>query len=262
MNIYLHELKANRKFVFTWLVIILGFAGLMTFMYISISQDIEVFKKILSNYPENLRKAFGINIDLFGSALGYYSSFVLTIMLLCSSIEAIILGISILSKEIREKTADFLYTKPVSRNQIITSKILASFTLLIASNMIFIICLFFALTSISNVSLDLGKFILISLIPLFIQSIFFSLGIFISAVMPKIKAVLPISMGITFGFYVLSSFADEKLRILMPFKYFDTNYILNNSKYELNYSILTFLVIIIPIVLTYIIYKKKDIHSV
>jgi ABC-2 type transport system permease protein len=262
MNIYLHELKANRKFALTWLIILLSVAALMIFMYISIGKDIDVFKKILSNYPPSLRNAFGINIDLLGSALGYYSSFVLTIVVVSSAIESMILGLSILSKEIREKTADFLYSKPITRNQIITSKILASITLLVSSNIIYVIGLFFVLLSVSTVAFDLGTFMLLAFIPLFVQLIFFSLGIFVSAAMSKIKAVLPISMGIVFGFYMLNTFADEKLRIINPFKYFDAKYILNNSKYEFEYIILTFSIITILTALTYIIYRKKDIHSV
>ena len=262
MNIYLHELKANRKFAITWLLIILVFVGIMISMYISISTDMDIFKKVLSNYPDSLRNALGINIDLLDTALGYYSSFILTIMLVCSAIEAMILGVSILSKEIREKTADFLYSKPVTRSQIITSKILASFTLLIVSNIIYTVCLFFALSAVTTTNFDLGTFTLIALIPLLIQLIFFSLGLFVSAIMSKIKAVLPISMSVVFGFYILSAFADEKLRMLIPFKYFDTKYILNNSKYELKYVIMTFVIVVISTVLTYMIYEKKDIHSV
>jgi len=262
MNIYLHELKSNRKFALTWLLILLSVAAIMLLMYISISTDIDIFKKILSNYPESLRNAFGINIDLLESALGYYSSFVLTIVIVSSAIEATILGLSILSKEIREKTADFLYSKPISRNQIITSKILASVTLLVISNIVYVVGLFFVLLSVSKVAFDLGTFMLLAFIPLFIQLLFFSLGIFISAVMSKIKAVLPISMGIVFCFYMINTFADEKLRIINPFKYFDSKYILNNSKYEFKYIILTFAIIAISTTLTYIIYKKKDVHSV
>jgi ABC-2 type transport system permease protein len=237
-------------------------AGIMLSMYISFSQDIDAFKQILSNYPENLRKAFGINIDGFGSVLGYYSSFILTFILVCGSVEAMILGISILSKEIREKTADFLYSKPISRSQIITYKLLSVLTLLIISNITFILGLYLLIISVSSASFDFNVFILLALIPFITQLIFFTLGIFISSLMSKIKAVLPISMGIVFGIYILSAFADEKFRVLMPFKYFDTKYILNNSKYEFNYIILTFAIITISTVLTYIIYKKKDIHSV
>lgn len=262
MNIYLHELKANRKFIFTWLVSMLALACMMLAMYGSISQDIDVFKQILSNFPASLRMAFGISIDRIGSILGYYSSFVLSIILVCSSMEAMILGMSILSKEVREKTADFLYTKPVSRTKIITSKILASFTLLLISNIVYILALYATVVSVSSIAIDLNVFMLLALIPLFIQCIFFSLGIALSSLMNKVKAVLPLSMGITFGFYILSAFSDEKMRAFMPFKYFDTNYIFTNSKYEFKYVILTFVIVLISTALTYVIYKKKDIHSV
>ncbi|MDF2866429.1 MAG: hypothetical protein K0R72_1247 [Clostridia bacterium] len=262
MNIYLHELKSNMKFAFIWIIVLIMLAAIMVLMYTSISQDIDVFKSMLNNFPENLRIVFGISIERIGSILGYYSSFVLTIILVSCSVEAMILGVSILSKETREKTADFLYTKPISRNKIITSKLLASFTLLCISNIIYTLSLFFALSSVSGVSFNLNTFFLIAFIPFIVQLIFFTLGIFVSAIFSKIKAVLPISMGIVFAFYLLSSFADEKLRVLMPFKYFDTNYILNNSKYELSYTILTFAIIAILTILTYAIYNKKDIQSV
>jgi ABC-2 type transport system permease protein len=100
------------------------------------------------------------------------------------------------------------------------------------------------------------------LILFIVQLLFFAIGILIAAILPKIKTVLPISMGTVLGFYVLGIFGDEKLRAFMPFKYFDPMYILKNNAYELNYLIVTLLIITISITLTYIIYKKKDIHSV
>lgn len=262
MNIYLHELKANRKFTITWFISIFLLTLIMLSVFISVNKDLDAFKQVLSNYPEGIRAAFGINIDRISSSLGYFSSFVLTIVCVCSAIQAMILGVSILSKEVREKTADFLYSKPISRNRIITSKLLASFTLLVVSNLVYVIGVFITLLAISNSSFDLTTFILIAKIPFIIQLIFFSLGIFISSLMSKVKAVLPISMGIVFGLYLLSSFADEKLRVLMPFKYFNTGYILDNASYETNYVILTLAIIIVCTCLTYIIYKKKDIESV
>jgi ABC-2 type transport system permease protein len=262
MNIFVHELKSNLKSVLTWLTVIISITTVMSLMYTSISNDIDIFKEMLANFPENLRIAFGINLDTLGSILGYFSSFVLTIVLLCSAVQAMILGMSILSKEIREKTADFLYSKPISRNSIITSKLLASLTLLLISNIVLILSLFTVFSFVSKESFAVSTFIMLASIPFFIQLIFFSLGVFVSSIMSKVKAVLPISMGIVFGFYILSSFADEKFRMLMPFKYFDVNNILNNSKYEIKYLILTFTVIVISTASTYLIYNKKDIQSV
>ena len=41
------------------------------------------------------------------------------------------LGIGIISKEVRDKTADFLLTKPVSRVTILVAKMMAAFTCIV-----------------------------------------------------------------------------------------------------------------------------------
>ena len=97
---------------------------------------------------------------------------------------------------------------------------------------------------------------------LIIQLLFLTLGFFISVILKKVKAVLAMAMGIVFGFYFFSVFAAEKLRLLMPFNYFDANYIIKHSSYESLYLGSTFLLIIIFISLSYYIYQKKDIASI
>lgn len=262
MNIYLHELKVNFKSACVWLVTILILTAIMVFMYIGISDDIDLFKQVLSNFPESLRVAFGISIDRIESALGYFSSFVLSMILVSVATQAMILGMSILSKEVREKTADFLYSKPVTRSQIITSKLLAGLTIFVVSNVIFITMLYFSLSYVTSTSFDFNTFMLLALIPSIIEILFFTLGTFISSLMKKVKGALPISLGVVFGLYLLSSFADAKMRALLPFKYFDPNYILDNSKYELKYLLLTTIIIVVTTMLTYVMYNKKDIESV
>jgi ABC-2 type transport system permease protein len=262
MNMYWYELKANLKLSLIWLIAILGIVFLISSMYPIFSKDIDAFFQIISNLPDAVKTAMGINADNLSSILGYYSSFALNIILLCGSLEAMILGISILSKEIRERTADFLFAKPVSRLNIMASKILSSLTLILISNILFFICSYVFLAIFSNTTVPLSSFTLLTLVLLFLQLIFFTLGIFVSVILPKVKAVLPISMGVVFGVYMLSAFSPENLRLLLPFKYFDLSYILLNSKYETKYLIATFLIIILLTLVTSIIYKKKDIHTV
>lgn len=262
MNVYLHELKISKKFVIIWLLVKLTLASIMIFMYLSIRDEIDLFTQLLDNFPESLKLAYGINIDTFGSTMGYYSSFVLTFILLCSSIEGMIFGMSILSKEIIERTSDFLYSKPISRIKIITSKLFAAKTLIIISNILFIIGIYICLSIVSTTNIDMKTFILIALIPLLLQIIFFSIGIVISSIFIKIKAITTISMGLIFGLYMFSTFGDKDLRILMPFKYFDSSYILINKEYEIKYVITTLIIAIISIALTYLINNKKDIPSV
>ena len=45
-----------------------------------------------------------------------------------ATVHAAMLGADIISKEERDKTAEFLFVKPISRNKIIISKLLGSFS--------------------------------------------------------------------------------------------------------------------------------------
>jgi ABC-2 type transport system permease protein len=262
MNVYLYELKANRKFITTWLIVILSIGLVMLSFYPTIFKDMDAFIKMMENYPKNIRDAFGMNLNTMGSLLGYYSSFPLTFITICAAMEATILGVSILSKEIRDKTADFLFTKPLSRMKIITSKLLASISLLALSNLILIFGAYLLLLMFSKTSFSFSVFLLLTSAVFIIQLVFFAIGILVSVLLPKVKAPISISMAIVFGFYALGVIVDEKMRLINPFKYFDSVYIIENTSYELKYLLATFVVIVSSTVLTYIIYKKKDIHSV
>ncbi len=262
MNIYTHELKTNLKFMSSWLLAIIGIAVVYISFYPSIGKDLENFIQLMDNYPASMRLMLGINLDTFGTILGYFSSFPLTFILICSSISALILGLSILSKEDREKTADFLLTRPVSREKIVSAKLLAALTLIILSNIVFFDASYLLVLLVSGSSVDFKVFALLIGSILFVQLLFLSLGLFISVILPKVKSVVMISMGIAFGFYFLGMFADDKLRVLTPFKYFDATYLLEQRAYEPWYLALSFILVSSMILLTYILYRKKDIHAV
>ena len=261
MNIYLYELKANRRFAITWLIAILSIVFIVTSFFPIFSKDMADFLNIINNLPENIRIAMGMNPETIGSILGYYA-FILTFVYILGGIEAMILGLSILSKEIRQKTADFLLTKPVSRIKIVTSKMLACLTLIIVSNIICFIGFYLSLLLFANTHFDFQTYTLLTLTILFIQLIFFAVGTLLSVIMSKVKAALSISLGVVCGVYLLSTFTDEKLRAFMPFKYFDITQILLKASYELKYILISLIIVVVSITLTFIIYKKKDIQAV
>ena len=136
MNMYLHELKAYRKSTIIWIVALIGSLALFLSFFPSLARDAEEYKHILDGYPEELRKAIGLSVDSLATILGFYS-YMFVYLKLCGAIQAMMIGISIVSKETREKTADFLLTKPIARPQIITSKLLAALTLLVITNISF-----------------------------------------------------------------------------------------------------------------------------
>jgi ABC-2 type transport system permease protein len=136
MNIYLYELKAHRKTAIIWACSLAALSILFLSMYGSLAEDAADFKKLLENYPAAIREILGINLDYITSLVGFYSM-IFSFIIICGTIQAMNLGISILSKEAREQTADFLLVKPVSRAFIITAKLLAALTTLLITDILF-----------------------------------------------------------------------------------------------------------------------------
>jgi ABC-2 type transport system permease protein len=265
MNILLHELRAYRKSTIIWTISLIAIVALFMSFYPSFTKDTEEFTKLLEGYPAALREAFGINLDTFFSILGFYC-YGLSFVTLCGAIQAMNLGTSIVSKEVREKTADFLLTKPVTRTSVLTNKFLAALISIILTNIIYLAAATLIVSQVKTEDFSVSVFILLSLTVFFVQLIFLAIGVVISVIVPKIKSVLTISLATVFAFYFLGMFSatsgDEVKRYLSPFKYFDTAYIIENSGYEGAFLITGAVVIIAAIGTSFFIYAKKDIHSV
>jgi ABC-2 type transport system permease protein len=262
---YLHELKAYRNSTFIWTFTLVTIIILFLSFFPSFSKDADEFRKVLEGYPEAVRKAVGISIDSISTILGYYA-YIFSYVLLCGSIQAMNLGTSILSKEVREKTADFLLTKPVTRTQIITSKLLAALTSLIITNIFYLVAASIMANVVTDKTVDWKIFIMISITAFFVELMFLVLGMLVSVMVSKIKSVLPISLSTVFGFYILnmfgSVFGDQAISYITPFKYYDTAYIIKHAAYEVSFIFIELGFIMVAIFTSYYIYLKKDIHAV
>ncbi|WFD10984.1 ABC transporter permease subunit [Tepidibacter hydrothermalis] len=265
MNIYLHELKAYRKSTIIWTLSLVVMVLVFFSLFPSFSSDIEDVKTLLEGFPESIRNMMGISLESFNNILGYYS-FPFSFIVLIGAIQAMNLGASIISKEVREKTADFLLTKPIKRTQILTSKILAVITSLIITNLVYIVASNLIASSVKNKDYNFKIFFMISITLLFVQLIFMSLGIMISVILPKIKSVLSISLATVFIFYFISFLSstdsDDIIRYITPFKYFNPAYIIENSSYETTFIFISLIIVLVCIISSYVIYDKKDIHAV
>lgn len=265
MNIFLHELKAYRKSTIIWLLSMIAVIVVFLSLYPSITADAEAFKKVLVNYPEPVLKAFGIAVDNITSFLGFYS-YIFMFVVLCGSIQAMNFGTSVISKEVRNKTADFLLTKPVSRKQIFVSKLLAVLTSILFTNIVYLICATLVSVTVVENSIDYKIFYMISITLLFVQLLFFSLGVLVSVLVTKIKSVLAVTLSTVLGLFTVNMFSsvlgEEAVRYITPFKYYDTAYIIKNSSYETSFVVTEIVFLVLSILASYYIYSKKDIHAV
>lgn len=261
MNIYLHELKALRKSTLIWIGALIGITALYMSIYPSMAADAESFKKLMEGYPPSVRAMLGIQLESIASLLGFYS-FTFSFVVLCGAIQAMILGMSVLSKETRERTADFLLAKPVSRQSIVTAKLLAAGTILLITNAVFYAAAALFAEMAAAESFDHWLFFLINLTMLFVQLIFLAVGAAVSVFFNKLKSVLPVSLGVVFGLYVAGALLAADARALSPFQYFSPAYIMEHAGYETPFVILGAAIVAAGVGLSYFIYIRKDIHAV
>jgi ABC-2 type transport system permease protein len=100
----------------------------------------------------------------------------------------------------------------------------------------------------------------------FMQLFFLSVALVISLFKKRIRNVTPYSMGLVFGLYIISAFSgmlgDAKLENITPFKHFEANYIVANEAFNFPLVFISVALIIISVVGSYILYSRRNIHSV
>lgn len=262
MNVLRHELSTSQKSLLVWSISLSVVVILFLSMYPTFSKDVADSQKVLANLPLPVRKALGISLGNFFTLFGFYG-YVFTFVTLAGALQAMTLGISIFSKEYARKTADFLLTRPISRTSIITQKLIAELIILTTTNIVFGLAAFLAVHLYTTESFSLTVFALITLTLFFVQLVFLSIGMIVAAVVMRIKNPVAVSLPTVTGFFIVSSlsaiFDQETVKYLTPFKFFDTTFIIKNHHYDYPLFAWCFVVTGVCILLSYVVYNKKDI---
>lgn len=263
MNIILRELKARRKSIFFWSIamFLMVAAGMNKFSGFEKSgQGAEVFKA----FPKGLAAAFGLGRVDLDSAIGWFAMLFMYLIVL-SAIHASLLGAGILAEEEQDKTAEFLYSKPISRGTVITRKLLAALTLVFILNIVTLVSSI-TLVEAFNKGASANKKIFLMMIGMFVvQIIFMVIGTTAAAIARKPKYAAPAASGIMFATFFLSLWLDitEKLpnlKYLTPFKYFDAKAIAKKAGLDPVFIAISLFIIGGMVVATYVLFEKRDLR--
>ncbi|MHB1340659.1 MAG: ABC transporter permease subunit [Coriobacteriia bacterium] len=263
MNVFLREFRAYRKSTITWVISLSGIVGLFMALYPAFANDIEGLSEVLANFPEAIKALVNITPETFMSVLGFYG-YLLSFAWLAASIQAMNLGVGIISKEIAGKTADFLMTKPVRRAEVVTGKLSAVLAVILLTNVAFIGASYLAVAA-TGASFDGGTLLLMSSTLLLLQLVFLALGALFSVTIPKIKSVVAVSLPTVFAFYIIGAIGDVlenvELRWISPFRYFDPVYMISEGGLEAEYLLVVVAFVVVATAATYVIFAKRDIHT-
>jgi ABC-2 type transport system permease protein len=265
-NIYRHEFRTRLKSVIIWSLALALLIFFFTSMFPVFGDQAALMNEFLARYPKELRAAFGMdNMDL-STVMGFYS-FVFMFVQLCLAIQAGNYGFGLVSIEESELTADFLLSKPVSRTQIMTSKLLAAFTSLTITNGAVWLSSFAAILLFRETHAFETVTLLLLLGSIVIFQLFYlCVGLIISLLVKRVRSVTPYALGLGFGTYVLSAFSGVfgavALELLTPFKHLDAAAIVKNGGFDTPLVLLNVAVTLVSLALSYWLYTRRDIPAV
>ena len=262
MNIYRYEFRKRLGSTLIW-VVSLGVYTYFTFAFFQSFNDPSMLE-LLDSFPDAFKKAFGLDQDL-SSILGYFA-FVGIYLFLAGAIFSAGLGLNAVSVEERDLTADFLIAKPVTRNRIVTAKLLAGLTHILIFNLSMGLVSYFGMESFKGEqSYAMSTFLLIMGGLFIFQVLFFSFSFLLSVLMKRMDNPLPFSLGLSIGLFVLYSFdaliKDTPIKYLVPYDYFDLGYIIQNDAFKASGLIISLVVIAASIVAGYSLYNRRNIAT-
>ena len=265
MNIYLHELKTKMPSVLTWsaslAILILVFMSI----YQAFATDTAMMIDLMNSFPKELLIAFGMMDMDWSTILGFFG-LVFIFCQICLAVQAANYGVGLVSVEETEWTADFLLSKPVRRTKIMTSKFLAAITgLAITQAIVWASSFLFINLFREGQELPVKPLVLLLLSMIAFQLFFLTVGMLISLLVKRIRNVLPISMGLVFGLYILNAFGgmigEKSLEIISPFQHFAPSYIIKHVNWDWPLVSISIVAIVLSIAGSYLLYTRRNIPS-
>ncbi|HEX5744112.1 MAG TPA: ABC transporter permease subunit [Candidatus Saccharimonadales bacterium] len=115
----------RRWSTFWWSLAVFGFIWLTLAVYPSFKDAGSALEKSFQNLPDAALALFGGSADFF-SPVGYLNSQIFFLLLpLILTMLAVALGASLIAREEQDTTLETLLARPISRNNLLTAKIIA-----------------------------------------------------------------------------------------------------------------------------------------
>jgi ABC-2 type transport system permease protein len=154
----------------------------------------------------------------------------------------------------------------VRRSRIVTGKLAAALIAVMAQNIVFYAFAAAWTAMLIDDPMDGGILALLCFSNFLIQLFFVGAGMAIAASLPKIKSVMPITLGMVFFFFIVEmineSLLEKALTYVTPFAYFKGSGILASRAYDWSYLAVDLAVFAGLTAFSYWIYQKKDVHAI
>lgn len=243
------ELRLTRRPLLIWLGLILMLGGFTYFEYLSMKDSLPELSEMMNAFPKILMVMFGIG-ERLDSALGWYGCIYYWVAILTYSY-AVYLGVSCVGRETARGTAEYLFTKPVTRGQIVMAKTAAGVLNL------FVLSLFSGVIDYVSLVLPLGGLeqkgaVITTTIGMFLtEVVLFTLALLVSGLAGNYKGAVRLGAGLLLGFYgvyIMAGYLElPALYYLTPLKYFDV-YMVAREGFRVVFLLLAAVIVVISVI--------------
>ena len=259
------ELKANLKSFIVWTSIIIGLfiIVLITYPLVFTGENAEMLNEMMAMMPEELLKAFNMDISSITTAYGWLKSEGILMIIMIIGIYAGIFGSTVCLKEENDKTIEYLSMLPITRRKIITDKVIVGLIYIVS--MVLISGLFNLVGLLISGNFNVGEYLMIAISPIFVALPLFSINLFISMFLKNTKKSLLIAIGLTFisYFFLIIGEIDEATTFFKYFSIFsfaDTRNIILEGKMNILLILGSLILSSGLIVLSILKYEKKELR--
>ncbi len=261
MTLVKHELKQGKTSLLIWTAAIGFLLAICIFLFPEMKGQMDSVSDMFSSMG-SFTEAFGMDRLNFGTLIGFYAVECGNILGLGGAFYAALCAAGILSKEEKDKTAEFLLTHPVSRKRIMTEKLIAVLVQITAMN-IMIYAISVGSIAVVGEAIPLKEISLLHLAYYLLQLELAGICFGISSFLRKGSA--GVGLGIAAMMYFLNLIANiadvaEFLKYITPFGYCEGADIVANGRLDGVMVSVGAVIGLGGIMAAYLKYTKKDIH--
>ncbi len=262
MNLFLRELKAHRKSMLIWSFVLAIFMYLSMAKFSALSTDAAASQQLMQALPTTMQAIFGmVGLDLTTIA-GYYGICFIFIAVMLA-IHAGMLGAELIAKEEVDKTAEFLYVKPISRARALTIKLAAGLLILVVLFAVTWLSTYSSIAMVNSGNVPVKELGIFSQALAIMQLLFFALGVLCAAGLRQPKRAATIIAGavlVAYIAYVLQGLSSDFswAKALSPFAYFSAKDILAKSSIDTTYAYMCIMASLIALSASYLAYTRRD----
>lgn len=261
MTIVKHELKQGKISFLIWTASIGFLLAVCVFLFPEMKGQMDSISDMFASMG-SFTAAFGMDRLNFGTLIGFYAIECGNILGLGGAFYAALCAVGILSKEEKERTAEFLLTHPVSRIRIITEKLIAVLIQITAMNLIVYVLSVGFIAAIGEEipwkEINLLHFAYY-LLQIELAGICFGISSFLR------KGSAGVGLGIAAIMYFLNLIANiaevaEFLKYITPFGYCEGADIISNGGLDNTMAAMGIAIGIGGVAVAYLKYARKDIR--